>query len=53
MLRDVERGGATEAEHVIGDMVRRARAASIPASLLAIAYVHMQAYELRRARTAD
>ncbi len=53
MLRDVERGGATEAEHVIGDMARRARAAGMPAPLLAIAYAHMQAYELRRARSGD
>lgn len=50
MLRDVERGGATEAEHVMGDMVRRAGSAGIPTPLLAIAYTHMQAYERRRAR---
>ncbi|MEZ5445391.1 MAG: 2-dehydropantoate 2-reductase [Gammaproteobacteria bacterium] len=53
MLRDVERGGATEAEHVIGDMVRRAGAAGTPAPLLAVACTHMRAYELRRARAVD
>lgn len=50
MLRDVERGGATEAEHVIGDMVRRASAEGIPVPLLAIACTHMRAYERRRSQ---
>lgn len=53
MLRDVERGGATEADHVIGDMMRRAHAAGMSVPLLEIAHAHMQAYELRRARAGD
>lgn len=50
MLRDVERGGPTEADHILGDMVSRAQARSIAAPLLKLAYSHLQAYELRRQR---
>lgn len=49
MLRDVERGGPTEAAHVVGDMLARARAAGQPAPLLRTAWCHLQAYEARRA----
>ncbi len=48
MLRDIEAGRRTEAEHVIGDMARRALAAGIDAPLLAAAHCHLQAYEARR-----
>ncbi|MGH7155596.1 MAG: ketopantoate reductase C-terminal domain-containing protein, partial [Acetobacteraceae bacterium] len=50
MLRDVERGGPTEADHVVGDMFGRARAAGFPAPLLRVAWCHLQAYEARRPR---
>lgn len=53
MLRDVERGGPTEAEHILGDMVSRAQAKGVEAPLLRLAYSHLQAYELRRAKTAS
>ena len=49
MLRDIEAGRRTEAEHVIGDIARRAQAAGIDAPLLAAAHCHLQAYEARRA----
>lgn len=52
MLRDLEAGGRVEADHIVGDMLRRARAAGIDANLLAAAYCHLQAYEARQARTA-
>ena len=52
MLRDVERGSVTEAEHILGDMVSRAQAKGVAAPLLRLAYSHLQAYELRRANTA-
>ena len=52
MLRDVERGSVTEAEHILGDMVSRAQARGVAAPLLRLAYSHLQAYELRRANTA-
>lgn len=51
MLRDVEKGGATEADHILGDMVRRAQATGVDAPLLKLAYSHLQAYDLRRKAT--
>jgi 2-dehydropantoate 2-reductase len=53
MLRDVERGGPTEADHILGDMVSRAQAQGVAAPLLRLAYSHLQAYELRRASSAS
>ena len=49
MLRDVERGGPTEADHILGDMVSRAQEKGGVVPLLRLAYSHLQAYELRRA----
>ncbi|MBV8209992.1 MAG: 2-dehydropantoate 2-reductase [Burkholderiaceae bacterium] len=55
MLRDIERGARTEAEHVVGDLLaRRGRTderSNSELSLLALAYAHLKAYELRRAAT--
>jgi 2-dehydropantoate 2-reductase len=49
MLRDIERGAPIEADHVIGDLLRRGGdAGRFP--LLRIAYAHLKAYEARRAR---
>jgi 2-dehydropantoate 2-reductase len=48
MLRDIERGAPVEADHILGDLLRRA--ASTDGSLLRIAYTHAKAYEARRAR---
>lgn len=48
MLRDVLRNGPTEHEHIIGDMLARARAAGVPAPLLRVSLAHMQAYEATR-----
>ena len=48
MLRDVENGGPTEANHILGDMVARAQAKGVDAPLLRLAYSHLQAYDLRR-----
>jgi 2-dehydropantoate 2-reductase len=52
MLRDVERGARTEADHIVGDLLTRRRAGADPKSLLRIAYAHLKAYEARRAREA-
>jgi 2-dehydropantoate 2-reductase len=52
MLRDLESGLRVEAEHVIGDMIARARAAGIATPVLRQAYVHMQTYEQRQKREA-
>jgi 2-dehydropantoate 2-reductase len=48
MLRDIERGGAIEADHIIGDLLRRAPQPN-PLGLLRIVYAHLKAYEARRA----
>jgi 2-dehydropantoate 2-reductase len=48
MLRDIERGGPIEAEHVVGDLVRRGRAKDLKTPLLRIVLAHLQTYEARR-----
>lgn len=48
MLRDVERDSATEADHILGDMVSRAKTKGVDVPLLGIAYSHLQAYASRR-----
>ncbi|SKA06810.1 2-dehydropantoate 2-reductase [Enhydrobacter aerosaccus] len=50
MLGDLEKGGAIEGRHVIGDMLSRARKHGIAAPNLRMAYAVVQAYEARRAR---
>ena len=49
MLRDLERGARTEADHVIGDLLARRGGAPSQLSLLDVAYAHLKTYELRRA----
>lgn len=49
MLRDIEQGSRIEADHIVGDLLRRAK--NPPrTSLLATAYAHLRAYEARRQR---
>jgi 2-dehydropantoate 2-reductase len=48
MLRDVEAGRPTEAEHILGDMLNWADAGKVEAPRLGLAYSHLQAYEHRR-----
>ncbi len=50
MMRDMERGGQTEGEHIIGDLLRRGGAADRRLSLLRIAAAHLKAYQSRRRR---
>lgn len=51
MFKDIERGAPTEAEHIVGDLLRRGAAApGADRSLLRVAYVHLKTYEARRAR---
>lgn len=52
MYRDIERGGRTEGEHVLGDLMRRGGLAERTDSLLRTAYTHVATYEVRRARLA-
>jgi 2-dehydropantoate 2-reductase len=51
MLRDIERGAQTEAEQILGDLVRY-QASNNTRSLLRLAYTHVKSYEARRAREA-
>jgi 2-dehydropantoate 2-reductase len=50
MLRDIERGAPIEADHIIGDLLRRGGGSSHDYLLLRIAYAHLKAYEARRTR---
>lgn len=51
MLRDIEDGAPIEADHVLGDLVRRGnRVLSADHSLLRLVYMHLKAYESRRNR---
>jgi 2-dehydropantoate 2-reductase len=52
MLRDMERGAPIEADHIIGDLIRRGEAKKCELPLLRIAYAHLKAYEARRTREA-
>jgi len=49
MLRDIERGARTEAEHIFGDLLRQDRDPS-KYPILRIAYAHLLTYEAQRAR---
>lgn len=49
MLRDIERDGRTEGEHILGDLCVRARRAGLDTPLLAAAHAHVMAYEHQRA----
>jgi 2-dehydropantoate 2-reductase len=54
MLRDIEGNGPVEADHIVGDLLRRedpAIAQREKLSPLQIAYANLKAYESRRART--
>lgn len=53
MLRDIERGGPTEADHILGDMIRRADTHGIQTPFLKLAYSHLQAYDQVRTRPAN
>jgi 2-dehydropantoate 2-reductase len=49
MLRDIEQGSRIEADHIVGDLLRRA-SNSGQSPLLSTAYAHLRAYEARRKR---
>lgn len=48
MLRDIEAGHRTEAAHIVGDMLQRARAGAVECAVLSTAWAHLQTYEARR-----
>ncbi|MGL4290452.1 MAG: 2-dehydropantoate 2-reductase [Phreatobacter sp.] len=45
MYRDLQGGGAIEADQIIGDLLARARAAGLATPLLATAYAHLSVYQ--------
>jgi 2-dehydropantoate 2-reductase len=50
MLRDIERGAPIEADHIVGDLIRRGGEGGAPlgdVSFLRLANVHLKAYEAR------
>lgn len=49
MMRDLEAGGRIEADHVIGDLLTRGTELGVDTPLLRLVYVHLKAYESRRA----
>jgi 2-dehydropantoate 2-reductase len=49
MLRDIEKEGPIEADHIIGFMLDKALAFNIDPSLHKIVYINVQSYEQRRA----
>jgi 2-dehydropantoate 2-reductase len=49
MLRDIERNGPVEADHILGFMLDKAKQHGVDPSLHRFIYVHLQAYEQRRA----
>lgn len=50
MMRDIDQGAPRlEAEHIIGDLIRRGRAAGIASPLLGAAYAQLQIYNARNA----
>jgi 2-dehydropantoate 2-reductase len=49
MLRDIERGGPIEADHIIGHMLAEARRHDVDDTLHRVVYANLKAYEARRA----
>ena len=49
MRRDIERGGQTEVEHILGFMLDKAAKAQIACNTLLLAYTNVRAFEQRRA----
>ena len=50
MLHDLEKGSMVESDHIVGDMIARAKKAGVATPNLRMAYAHQQAYLARRAR---
>ncbi len=54
MLRDIQANAPIEADHIVGDLLRRrGKAPQGDRSLLGVAYTHLKAYEAGRARAAS
>jgi len=49
MFRDLSQGAPVEADHIVGDMVRRGRTLGLDVPTLRVAYAHLQVYQAQRA----
>jgi 2-dehydropantoate 2-reductase len=47
MLRDMQREDKIEADHIIGDLIEKAKEKEIATPILEIAYCHLKTYELK------
>ncbi len=50
MLRDIQKGGRIEGDHIIGDLLRRGRGFGLKTPLLRVANAHLQTYDAERAK---
>lgn len=50
MLRDIESGGKTEGDHILGALLATARRHALATPVLEVAATHVEAYAARRAR---
>jgi 2-dehydropantoate 2-reductase len=50
MLRDIQKRGTTEGDHIIGDLLHRARSFGLSTPLLRVANAHLQTYEVERVK---
>lgn len=53
MLRDLQQGRRVEADHVLGDMIHRARGFGVATPVLDAAYCHLKCYEALAAGSAS
>lgn len=52
MFHDMQKGGPTEGDHIIGDLVRRATAHGIDVPILRVAFANLETHEAKRAVSA-
>jgi 2-dehydropantoate 2-reductase len=52
MLHDLQAGAMVEADHIVGDMIARAKKAGVATPNLRLAYAHLQVYLHQRERAA-
>ncbi|TAN53854.1 MAG: oxidoreductase, partial [Betaproteobacteria bacterium] len=52
MLRDIESGGPTEGDHILGSLLALARKHALATPVLEVAVTHLEAYAVRRRREA-
>jgi 2-dehydropantoate 2-reductase len=50
MLRDIERNGPIEADHIIGFVLNRAKRHGLDETMHRLVYTNLKTYEARRAK---